>query len=408
MHYTLYQINQFIRRFVALNLPDAVWIQAELVEADIRRGHAYLQLIEKGENTDEVIATGQAVFWQQQSLMWQRTHKCLLADFLQPGRMLKLLVKTEYHERYGLKFIIQDIDPAFTLGQLALQRQRTLAALQDNGFINKNNQIPLPFVVQRLAIISSPVAAGLQDFLSYLQENALGYTFRTDIFQAAMQGAQASPEIRRQLRTIERRQSDYDAVIIIRGGGAKTDLSDFDDFSLCEAVAQCSLPVFTGIGHETDRSLIDMVSHTSFKTPTAVAAYLVDRMADTEQQFVNLQAYLSQISQQYFQTASLQLDKWQNQISLITQQWMQKQYWQLEQHQSAIPQWNQMHLHAADRQLQVLEEQLRLLSLDATLQRGFSLLTEDGQLLDLPALLTRRPVISALTKDGIVKLKMDE
>lgn len=375
--YTLFQLNQFIRRFVALNLPDAVWVSAELTEAGEKRGHYYLSLIEKDEATDQVVAQGQAMLWSTQAQRWQRTHRNMrLQDILQPGRKVKLQVQAEYHERYGMKFMVLDIDPTYTIGQLAIQRQQTIAFLDEHGLLYTNSSLPLALAPQRLAIISSPTAAGLQDFLEHLRDNPYGYSFQIQLFQAAMQGQQASPEIRRQLRTIERRKDDFDAIVIIRGGGSRTDLADFDDKELCTAAAQASLPILTGIGHDTDQSVLDMVAHTALKTPTAVADFLVEALMKLEQEALFLGQQIARTAAEKIQQGYLYLDDAQQQIRSLGQQKLQRQQWLLEQYEQQIPLSVGRRLERAQWQLEQFAHRHDLLRLETSLARGFSVFTQ--------------------------------
>lgn len=392
--YTLFQLNQFIRRFVALNMPQPVWVSAELTEANENRGHYYLSLIEKDEATDQVVAQGQAMFWNTQAQRWQRNNRSTgLHDLLQPGRKVRLQVQAEYHERYGMKFMVLDIDPAYTIGQLAIQRQQTIEFLDAQGLLYTNSSLPLAVAPQRLAIISSATAAGLQDFLEHLRGNAYGYGFQVQLFQAAMQGQQASPEIRRQLRTIERRRADFDAIVIIRGGGSRTDLADFDDKDLCVAAAQASLPVITGIGHDVDQSVLDMVAHTALKTPTAVADFLVEMLLELEQTALYLGQQITEVIAARLQREQQRLDTIHQQLPMLCQQPVQRRLWQLEQYERQLPQVVSRRLERAQWRLEQLAQRHELLRLETSLARGFSVFTQADAIIrskvavadDLPA-----------------------
>jgi len=352
--YSLFELNEYIRRFVALNLPDAVWVRAELAEVDERRGHYYLTLVEKDPEKEALVARGQAVMWDNTARAWQRRNRLVLPAFLQVGRTVKLQVRADFHERFGLKFVITDLDPHFTLGQLAQLRQQTLAYLEQAGLLQTNKALALPLAPQRLAIISSPAAAGLQDFLAQLNHNPYGYQFHSQLFPAAVQGSQTSPEVRRQLRTIERRKADFDAIVIIRGGGSRTDLADFDERELCVAAAAAGLPILTGIGHETDQSLLDLLAHTALKTPTAVANFLIDRLQQFEQR-VALQAQnLDQLQQRALQQARSQLTQFEQQLVLLQRHLVRRQIWQLDTYETQLPHLVSQRLkHAQDQLLQL-------------------------------------------------------
>ncbi|MEL6970501.1 MAG: exodeoxyribonuclease VII large subunit [Bacteroidota bacterium] len=403
--YRLSELHTFIRRFVALNLPEAVWIQAELADLDERRGHYYLSLVEKAQENDQPIAQGQAIMWSRQAKRWQRQQGMLLPSILQAGRELKLQVQVEFHERYGLSMQIVDIDPNYTLGQLAQKRQATIDYLQQTGLLEANRQQQLPLAPQRLAIISSPAAAGLQDFLGQLHDNSYGYEFKTQLFPAAVQGPQTSPEVRRQLRTIERRREDYDAIVIIRGGGAKMDLADFDERELCISAAQTKLPIITGIGHETDQSIMDMLAHTALKTPTATADFLVERLLKMDQYFAMTAQRLDLLQRHHIGQAENTLLQISNQLRLREQQLIERQKWQLQQYTDQLPLHIRTHLAQARRKLQELEKLHEVLSLEAHLKRGFSVLSQAGRIINRTDEIDQQQAVRARLSDGTIDLE---
>ena len=403
--YRLSELHTFIRRFVALNLPEAVWIQAELADLDERRGHYYLSLVEKAQENDQPIAQGQAIMWSRQAKRWQRQQGMLLPSILQAGRELKLQVQVEFHERYGLSMQIVDIDPNYTLGQLAQKRQATIDYLQQTGLLEANRQQQLPLAPQRLAIFSSPAAAGLQDFLGQLHDNSYGYEFKTQLFPAAVQGPQTSPEVRRQLRTIERRREDYDAIVIIRGGGAKMDLADFDERELCISAAQTKLPIITGIGHETDQSIMDMLAHTALKTPTATADFLVERLLKMDQYFAMTAQRLDLLQRHHIGQAENTLLQISNQLRLREQQLIERQKWQLQQYTDQLPLHIRTHLAQARRKLQELEKLHEVLSLEAHLKRGFSVLSQAGRIINRTDEIDQQQAVRARLSDGTIDLE---
>lgn len=402
--YRLSELNTFIRRFVALNLPEPVWVEAELAEVDERRGHYYLSLIETAGDSDQTVARAQAIMWDRQARKWQRQRQLLLHRILQAGRAIKLQVQVEFHERYGISMQVVDLDPNYTLGLLAQQREATLELLKSLGLLEANKRVPLPMVPQRLAVISSPVAAGLQDFTTQLKQNAYGYEFRTQLFPAAVQGPQTSPEVRRQLRTIQRRAEDYDAIVIIRGGGAKMDLADFDERALCEAAAQSSLPIITGIGHETDQSIMDMLAHTALKTPTAAADFFVDRLLQVDQHLALASQQLRRLQEQHIRQAEQVLVHIESSIKSQIQQQLQGQEWQLRHMQQQLPIFVRNRLKLAER---ALEEQIKLhevLSLESHLKRGFTVLTQEGKIINRIASIRKDVPLEAQLADGSTAL----
>lgn len=404
--YRLSELHLFIRRFVALNLPNAVWVQAEITEVDERRGHYYLSLIEKAEDSEQVLAQGQAMMWERQAKKWQREHQLLLRNILQAGREVKIQVQVEFHERYGLSMYIVDIDPQFTLGLLAQQRQATLDYLESKQLLGANSQLHLPLAPQRLAIISSPAAAGLQDFLAQLTDNSYGYQFQTQLFPAAVQGAQTSPEVRRQLRAIQRRADYYDAIVIIRGGGAKMDLADFDERELCLQAAQCSLPIITGIGHQTDQSILDLLAYRSLKTPTAAANFFIDRLLHFEQRLGVVARQLQLLERHHLRTAENQLQYFRTSLHLREQQLLQQHRLQLKMISQQLPLLLQQRLREAKRKLEEITKLHEVLSLEGHLKRGFSVLTQEDRIINSIEDLQTGQAIKAKLKDGQLELEI--
>lgn len=272
---SLFELNEFIRRVMALNFRDLVWVKAEVLQAKFSKEHCYIDLVEKSTEKDQVIAQSSAVIWRNTYAKMLLVHKNMLPELLQPGLELKLLVKVEYDERYGLKLNIQDIDPNYTIGKLAIQRRQTLEILQKENLLVRNKQLPFPAILQRIAVISSENAAGWLDFKTHLTKNPYFYTYQISFFPAAVQGQEAEKEIGNRIIQINAQAHHFDAIVLIRGGGSKLDLNAFDGLDIARAIAASTLPVLTGIGHEIDESVADIVAWRSFKTPTAVADFLL-------------------------------------------------------------------------------------------------------------------------------------
>src|SRR6188474_709634 len=278
--YSLLELNQYIRRVISLNFDEPLWIECEIGQASLSRGHWYVDLIQKEGNN--IVAQCQAAMWANVYAYLKRKSPIPPEDILKQGMAVKLKVNVDYHERYGLKLIIEDIDSSFTIGQLEMQRQAILKEIKERGLIRKNAETHLPVVLQRLAVISSDRAAGYKDFIKHIEDNLYGYDLHIDLFEAAMQGQQVESEILACLESIEAIVDQYDAVAIIRGGGGRTDLAAFDNLTLAIKVAHYPIPVLIGIGHEIDQSVLDLVAYSSLKTPTAVADFIIERNASFE------------------------------------------------------------------------------------------------------------------------------
>lgn len=278
--YTLLELNQYIRRVISLNFDQPLWIECEIGQASFSRGHWYIDLIQK--EGDVIAAQCQAALWANVYSFLKRKSPIPPEEILKQGMAVKLKVNVDYHERYGLKLIIEDIDSSFTIGMLEMQRQAILLEIQKRDLVRKNAQTHLPSVVQRVAIISSDRAAGCKDFVKHTEENLYGYDISLDLYEAAMQGQQVETEMLACLKKIEQNQHYYDAVAIIRGGGGRTDLAAFDNLPLAVRIAEFPIPVLIGIGHEIDQSVLDIVAYRSLKTPTALADFIIEHNADFE------------------------------------------------------------------------------------------------------------------------------
>ncbi|MBA4410364.1 MAG: exodeoxyribonuclease VII large subunit [Odoribacter sp.] len=273
---TLSELQSRVKGSLEETFSMPVWVRAEISEMTINRsGHCYLDLIETEQGTDTVIARCRATIWSYTLRMLKPYFETTTGQVFTEGLKVLLQAKVEYHEVYGLSLNIRDIDPVYTLGDLARQRREIIRRLQEDGVFEMNKELELPLVPQRIAVISSPTAAGLQDFLNQLHNNPHQFVFYTKLFPAVMQGGEAPRSIMIALDRIYEYEDLFDAVVIIRGGGAQLDLACFDQYELAFHVAQFPLPVITGIGHDKDDTVIDLVSHTRMKTPTAVAEFLI-------------------------------------------------------------------------------------------------------------------------------------
>ncbi len=295
---TLLELNQKIKEGIQTYLPNNYWVVAEISELKInRRGHCYLDLTEKDELEDKIIAKARGIIWASTFRMLQPYFQGETGKDLKEGLKILVMVSVEYHELYGLSLQIFDIDPTYTLGDLARKKMETIKRLEHEGIFNMNKELPFPLVPQKIAVISSATAAGYKDFMEHLNQNPYGYVFYTKLFPSFMQGEHAELSIIQAMEKIYQYEDVFDAVAIIRGGGAQSDLSCFDLYHLAANVAQFPLPVITGIGHEKDESVVDLVANTKQKTPTAVADFLVTQTYNFEQQlFEYRDSFIDQVN----------------------------------------------------------------------------------------------------------------
>lgn len=281
---TLLDLQRMVRATVESRFRDPLWISAEISELKVNRsGHCYLNLVEKGATDGAPRAEARAVIWKSAYLSMASMFEAATGATLRAGLRVLVRVVVTYHEIYGFSLQIIDIDPRYTLGEIERRRRETIARLQQDGVWDMNRELELPRPTLRIAIVSSDTAAGYQDFMNELGRST--YRFQTTLFRSLMQGDAAEESIIAALTEIAQREEDFDVVAIIRGGGSTSDLALFDSYLIASYVAQFPLPIFSGIGHDKDVSVVDMVAHTSLKTPTAVATKLVE-MADYEMTLV--------------------------------------------------------------------------------------------------------------------------
>lgn len=276
---SLYDLNALVRRSLEQCLPDEYWVQAEL--SDVRTnstGHCYLEFIQKDPRSNNLIAKARGTIWANVYRLLKPYFEESTGQAFVSGIKVLVQVTVSFHELYGYSLTVQDIDPTYTLGDMARRRREILKQLEEEGVLTLNKELEMPVLPQRIAVVSSPAAAGYGDFCHQLKNNSRGFFFHTELFPALMQGDRVEESVLSALDAILNRQEDFDAVVIIRGGGATSDLSGFDTYLLAAACAQFPLPIITGIGHERDDTVLDSVAHTRVKTPTAAAEYLINCM----------------------------------------------------------------------------------------------------------------------------------
>lgn len=277
---TLYELNALVRETLEVEMPHDYWVEAELSELREVRGHCYMQLIQKDAGSNTPVAQASARCWRSQWALIRPYFERVTQQRLHAGMKVLLLVHAQFHENYGFSWIVTDIDPTYTLGDMARKRQEIIQQLKLEGVFNAQKELLLPLFCQHIAVVSSENAAGYGDFVNQLENNAAGFHFTTRLFPAIMQGEQVEQSVIAALNAIYAANEQFDCVVIIRGGGATADLSGFDTLTLAENVANFPLPIITGIGHERDESVLDMISFQRVKTPTAAASFLVDHLKE--------------------------------------------------------------------------------------------------------------------------------
>lgn len=298
---SLFELNVRVRTVLEHTLRQAFWVAAEVSELRVAsNGHCYVEFVQKDEMSGSLIAKARGIIWRNTYRIVADTFRRATGRLLGPGIKVMVEVSVAFHELYGYSLNVLNIDPTYTIGDLAQRRREIIRQLEEDGVMELNKELPLPKVIGRIAVISSASAAGYGDFCDQLDQSGLGFTRK--LFPAIMQGDKVEESVIAALDTIAAEEENWDVVVIIRGGGSTTDLNGFDSYLLASNVAQFPLPVFTGIGHERDDTIVDLVAHTRLKTPTAVAAYLIESRSNEVERLNALQARLQRAATQ--QTAA--------------------------------------------------------------------------------------------------------
>ena len=380
-HFSLYALNALVHEAVSNALPDEYWVGAELAECRERNGHCYMELVEKDERSNSPIAKASAKCWRQ---TWTLLHATFLRATGQPlraGMKVLLRVYPQFHEAYGFSWIVSDIDPTYTIGDLARRRQEIIKTLKAQGVFDLQRELRLSPFAQRIAVISAESAAGYGDFCRQLLDNEYNLQFHTELFPAIMQGERVEQSVIQALNLINNRIDDFDAVVIIRGGGATSDMSGFDTLPLAENVANFPLPIITGIGHDRDECVLDMVSHTRVKTPTAAATLLITHLCNTLQQVADAENVIAHYALDRLQRHRLQLEHITTLLPHLAQRLMTEAHHSLER--------IQLKLEGYDPQL--------------LLQRGYSITLHNGQIVKSPQDVKSGDEIETRLKQGTIK-----
>ncbi|MDR3262263.1 MAG: exodeoxyribonuclease VII large subunit, partial [Tannerella sp.] len=400
---SLSELNGRVQEAIRTSLPGACWIHAETsdVRVNASSGHCYLEFVEKDTLTGQITA-------KARGSIWARTFQLLKPYFEEEtGQLfvsgLKVLVKVsvEFHKLYGYSLTVLDIEPSFTLGDLIKKRKEIIRRLQEEGIFDLNKELPLPVLPQRIAVITSPTAAGYEDFENQLLHNNAGYPFYIKLFPAVMQGEKTEESVVAALDRICNHASCFDVVVLIRGGGSASDLNCFDSYLLAAHCAQFPLPVLTGIGHERDDSIVDMVAHTRMKTPTAVAAFLIGRMDeqagilnDLQQAVCNgasellagQQMYLKLLAARFPSLVVRRIEQNRTQLQSLGSA-LSASYLLIMKHHSSLTETTQYlqrllasFLADQNRELEFLEQYLKMASPDYVLRQGYTLILKDGRI----------------------------
>lgn len=429
---SLQELNGRIRGAVNQAFPETYWVRAETsdVRTHLSSGHCYLEFIEKSALTGQLVAKARGAIWAKTFRMLKPYFETETGQAFASGLKVLVRVSVEYHEVYGFSLNVADIDPAYTLGDMVRRRMEIIRQLQEEGVFTLNKELPFPALPQRIAVITSPTAAGYGDFLNQLAHNKRGYPFYTRLFPALMQGEKTEASVIAALERIYRHADCFDVVVMIRGGGATSDLNSFDSYLLAANCAQFPLPILTGIGHERDDTIVDLVAHTRLKTPTAVAEFLIGRMDAAAEELARWQQAVSAL-------ATDRLTAQKNELQLLAARLPSLAAQRIERNRSAL------HLLAGrlpavvsglaahrraevetlrlrvksgvsaflserNRSLELIEQFVKMASPEYILRRGYSLTLRAGRIIKQAADVEPGEEITTRFADGEVRSRVSE
>lgn len=372
--FSLYDLGTLIKRVISLNFQDKIWVKAEISGCKVVRGIAYLELVEKEEGqSDKIIAQQSAVIWQGTLQKLNGKLSEPITGFLEIGREVLVLVQIDFNVRYGFKLVIDDIDPAYTLGKLFQQRQELEKLIFTEKLHEPNKLIPLPLVIQRIAVLSNEQAAGYQDFVHQLTENSMNYAFSLTLYPISLQGNLVEETVLIQLAEILKADTAFDAVLILRGGGSKLDLAGFDSIKICRAISSFPIKIITGIGHEVDETLSDIVAGISLKTPTAVAEYLLYHNQNFEASIQKMVLIINDKIRYKVQQSKLKLLRCQHELSLRPMRVIDRTNTKLQNIQQYLPNLIINRLKKEEVKLSFFQRLIELANISNTLKRGFTI-----------------------------------
>lgn len=422
---TLYELNQMVREALAITMPDEYWVEAEISEMREVRGHCYMELVQKDMAGNTPVAKASAKCWKNKWALLRPYFERNANQMLRAGLKVRLLVYADFHEAYGFSWIITNIDPTFTLGDMARKRLEIVRMLKEQGVFDLQKDFRLPLFAQRVAVISSEQAAGYGDFCRHLHDNDWHLHFSVQLFAATMQGEGVESSVIAALDAINERINSFDVVVIIRGGGATSDLSGFDSLPLAESVANFPLPIITGIGHDRDESVLDMVSFRRVKTPTAAAAFLVEHLAETYQRILDAQEEMVHLVQRRMELERVRMARLAEKVPMLfslvrTRQekrfenmalrmqntittTLQRQDLRLQRLSMALPTHAERLLTKAAHRLELLQQSVKSHDPSLLLAKGYSITTCGGKVVRNANDVQKGDVIVTQLQKGKVK-----
>ena len=408
---SLFELNRFVKQALHNHLPDTYWVQAEL--SDVRSnssGHCYLEFVQKDTGGNHLVAKARGTIWSNIFKMLKPYFEQETGQQFASGIKVLVQVSVEFHELYGYSLTVLDIDPTYTLGDMARRRREIILRLEEEGVLTMNKELDMPLAPQRIAVISSATAAGYGDFCDQLRNNPYGLSFQTKLFPAIMQGERVEESIISALESVYQELDEWDVVVLIRGGGATSDLSGFDTYNLAANCAQFPLPIITGIGHERDETVLDIVAHTRVKTPTAAAEYLIGRLYETALKLEDHATRVVNKVEERLNWEHTRLNRLSERIPMNVRMCLQAGHYAVKGIQHRIDVALQERLLKEKHRLQLLEHQVRTASPEHLLKRGYSITLLDGRAVTDISMLKEGDVVTTRYAKGesqsvIMKIK---
>ena len=400
---SLFELNSMVRSFVEGSAEEAYWVHGELLEGRAGYGgHFYGELVEKNELTGAIVAKARITIWARVYNMLALRFQAETGQSLRAGIKVLLKVKLSFSELYGYALNVIDIDGSYTLGDQAQRRQEILRRLEEDSIINDNKTLPMPTLLKRIAVVSSATAAGYGDFCRQLLENEWGLAFRVQLFPAVMQGQHVPESISAALMQIADEADQWDAVVVIRGGGATSDLSDYDSYPLATCVAQHPLPIIIGVGHDRDETVLDHVAHTSVKTPTAAAAFILEHQLEQLSLLHDLQQRIPLAASSKMQREEQRLALLRQRLPSVVALRLQREHQRLERSSLLLPISATRVVTQEKHRLELLSQRLESLNPEVLLKRGYTITLLDGKIVTHTSQLAPGQSIVTRLQDGDV------
>ena len=401
---SLLELNGRVKSTIQFEMPDAYWVQAEISSiSPSGQGHCYLELVQKDATGRSFLAKAKANIWRGTWLKLKPYFEAQTGETLKVGMKVLLQVTVTFHEVYGYSLVVQDIDPTYTMGDMARRRKEILEQLTKDGVIGLNKELEIPDLPNRIAVISSATAAGWGDFRNQLDGNIYGFRFYVKLFPALMQGDDVERSVISALIAVADRRDDFDLVVIIRGGGAVSELSCFDSYNLAFNIANFPLPVITGIGHERDDTVADVVAHTKVKTPTAAAEFIINRVFDTATRLEDLTRRMGDAVQDRMNSENVRIERLSQKLPSLFASLKARQEQLLETVWIRSVNGVRNLLTAQTHKLEIVDKTLSAADPAVILKRGYSLTRVGGRVVKCASDLKRGDRLTTVFADGSVE-----